>query len=364
MSKLILVINPGGTTTKIGCFRDNEKLFAKTVEHDSEELKKFSHIRDQLQLRLQGVLDALRENNISVADLDAVVARAGLLPPLEAGAYEVNEAMIDWSLNVSNLGHGSDLSGILARTLAANSAKGAKAYIYDGETLDQFRDVARFSGVESIPRQSLGHLLNMRAVGRRVAEKLGHRFDGLNFVVAHMGGGTSLCALEKGRIVDAMPDDEGPCSVERSGSVALKHVINLCYSRPRSEVMRILRKDGGLKSYLGTNDGREIVGRIIKGDEYAALVLDAFCYQVAKALGEMAVALRGAVDGVILTGGLAHAKLVADGIEKWAGFLGTFYLEPGEYELEALAEGALRVVRGEESAREFKLNADKTALVK
>ncbi|MCC8180238.1 MAG: butyrate kinase [Planctomycetes bacterium] len=363
MSDLILVINPGGTTTKIGCFRDKEKLFAKTVEHDSEELKTFAHIRDQLDLRLRGIVETMRENNIDPADIDAVVARAGLLPPLEAGAYEVNDEMIDWSLNVSNLGHGSDLSGILARTLAGQSRKNAKAYIYDGETLDQLRPLARFSGVKLIPRQSLGHLLNMRAVGRRVAEKLGKRFDQVNFICAHMGGGTSLCALEKGRIVDAMPDDEGPCSVERSGSVALKHIINLCYTHPRNEVMRILRRDGGLKSYLGTNDGKEIVKRIENGDEYAALALESLAYQVAKAAGDMAVALQGKVDGIILTGGLAHARIVTDWIEKWAGFLGPVYLEPGEYELEALAEGAYRVLNGEEPVHQFKLNPEKNALV-
>jgi butyrate kinase len=349
----ILVINPGGTSTKVGWFRDHEKIFAKTIEHDSEELKKYEHVRDQLNLRLSGILQAMEENQVRAEDLSAVVARAGLLPPLEAGAYEVNEAMIDWSLNKSKLNHGSDLSGVLAKTMAGKAGPRVGAYIYDGETLDQLGSLARYSGVKMIPRNSLGHLLNMRAVGRRVAERLGRRFDEVNFVACHMGGGTSLCAMEKSRLIDTMPDDEGPCSVERSGKVALKHIINLCYEKPRAEVMGILRRDGGLKSYLGTNDAREIGRRIEAGDQYAKEVFEAMAYQVAKAVGEMAVALKGRVDGIILTGGLAHSKLMTDLIEQWVSFLAPIYLEPGEFELEALAGGIYHVLKGEEPVHTF-----------
>ncbi|MDR1920778.1 MAG: butyrate kinase [Candidatus Adiutrix sp.] len=353
MAVEILVINPGGTSTKVGWFRNNEKVFDKTVEHDSEELKKFDHVRDQLNLRLNGILQAMAENKVRVQDISAVSARSGLLPPLEAGAYEVNEAMIDWSLNKSRLNHGSDLSGILARTMAEKAGPNVKAYIYDGESLDQFGPLARYSGVKMIPRASLGHLLNMREMGRRVAERLGRRFDEVNFVACHMGGGTSLCAMEKSRVVDAIPDDEGPCSVERSGKVALKHIINLCYDKPRAEVMSLLRRDGGLKSYLGTNDGREIVRRIEAGDEYAREVFESLAYQAAKAIGEMAVVLKGEVDGVILTGGLARSKLITGWIEERVSFLAPVYVEPGERELEALAGGIYRVLKGEESVNTF-----------
>ncbi|MDR1677091.1 MAG: butyrate kinase [Deltaproteobacteria bacterium] len=352
----ILVINPGGTTTKIGWFQDAEKIFAETIEHDSETLKQYAKVRDQLSLRLKAIIETTSQHGVKLENLAAVVARAGLLPPLEAGAYEVNQAMINWSLEKSKLNHGSDLSGILAKTIAEKTGHGCKAYIYDGETLDQLTPLARYSGVASIPRTSLGHLLNMRAVGRRVADRLGKSFDELNMAVCHMGGGTSLCAIKKSRVIDTIPDDEGPCSVERSGKVPLKHIISLCYALPRSEVMRILRQDGGLKSYLGTNDGREIVRRIEAGGPEglkAREVFEAMAYQVAKSIGEMVVALKGQVDAIVLTGGLAKSRLMTSMIEDKVSFFAPVLVEPGEYELEALAGGALRVLRGEESLHVF-----------
>lgn len=356
MSINVLAINPGGTSTKIGYFSDNQLVFKKTIEHDGEELKKFSRVNDQLEMRTQKIIDELEKRQIKLNTVSAVVGRGGVLPPLQAGAYAVNPTMVDYLLHKVKLEHAANLGGILAEKIARICDPGARAFIYDGETLDQLKPLARYSGVKLIKRESLGHILNGRAVARRVAEQLGSEYDKLNFVVAHMGGGTSLNAHEKGRVVDVIADDEGPCSVERSGSLALKHVIRLCYEKTKSDVHTLLRVNGGLKSYLGTNDGREIEKKIQAGDMAAQEAYEALAYQVSKAIGDMAVALNGKVDGIILTGGLAHSAMITEWIRQRVSFIAPVYLVPGEFELEALAEGTWRVLTGRENVHEFTLN--------
>lgn len=351
----IAAINLGGTTTKVGYFIDNQMQFKETIEHTTEELKGFTSIFQQSDYRLNKIEELLISKGVDITGISAVVTRAGVLPPIQAGAYEINEDMIEYNTNYNAIEHASNLGTKIAVSLAEKSGPDVKAYIYDGETLDQLAPIARFTGVKKIPKQSIGHLLNMRSVARIAAEKIGKDINQSNFVIAHMGGGTSVCAIENNQIIDVLADDEGPFSVERAGSIALKHIINMCYELPKSEVMQILRKEGGLYSYLGTNDGREIEKTIAQGDEYAALAYEALAYQVAKACGDMAVAMKGHVDGIVLTGGLAYSKMIVDWIEEWGGFLGPIIQLPGEYEMEALAGGAYRVVTGKEKAQVFEL---------
>lgn len=353
MSIKILAINPGGTSTKIGFFEDNQPVFSKTIEHDSEELKRFKHANNQLDMRFNSIYDALLKNHVDVSALTACVGRGGFLPPVEAGGYRVNDLMIDFLLNRCELEHASSLGAVLADRFAQLSKPRAHAYIYDAESLNQLPPIARISGVKSIERISLCHVLNMRAVCRRVAEALNSRYEDMNFIIIHMGGGTSVSAHNKGRVIEAMPDDEGPFSVERSGAIANKYIVNMCYQKPMAEVFTLLRKNGGVKSYLGTNDGREVEQMIADGDQYAKLIYEAMSYQIARATGDMYAVLEGQVDGIILTGGLAKSQLMCSMIQKRVEFMAPVHVVPGEYELEALAEGAYRIVTNQEEAREY-----------
>jgi butyrate kinase len=349
----VLAINPGGTSTKIGYFSDNRPVFKVNIEHAEEELKKYAKVNDQLEMRCQKTLAELERRKTGLGGVSATVGRGGVLPPLKAGAYRVNAAMMDFLLHRVKLEHAANLGGVLADKIARLCAPETPAFIYDGETLDQLGWIARYSGTREIWRESLGHILNGRAVARIVARQFGKEYEEMNLVVAHMGGGVSLNAHEMGRVIEVMADDEGPMSVERAGSLALKHVIRLCYENPKEKVLSMLRQGGGLKSYLGTNNGRAIEERIRKGDADAQKAYQALAYQVAKGIGDMAVALRGKVDAIALTGGLAHSKMITGWIEGWAGFIAPVRVVPGEYELEALAQGAWRVLTGVEGVHEF-----------
>jgi butyrate kinase len=353
MSIRILAINPGGTSTKIGVFADNAAVFKETIEHDPHELKKLGRAKDQLELRYSGILGLLREKKTDLSKIDVCVARGGFMGPLEAGGYEVNELMKDYLLNRCKIEHASSLGAPLADRFAGMAAPGAKAYIYDAESLDQFPPVAHISGVKSIERNSLCHVLNMRAVCRRVAEKLNGRYEDMNFIITHMGGGTSVSAHKRGRVIEALPDDEGPFSVERAGAIANKYIVNMCYEMPKPEVQALLRVNGGMKSYLGTNDGREVDSRVRSGDDYARLIYEAMSYRIARATGEMYAVLEGTVDAVILTGGLAKSEIICEMVRKRVEFMAPLHVVPGEYELEALAEGAYRIVTGQEEARVY-----------
>lgn len=351
----IVAINLGGTSSKIAYFVDNQEVFKENIMHSREELEPFGSIFDQLDFRLAKVIEVLTARNVKLSEISAVVTRAGVLPPINAGGYAINDAIIEYTTNYNAIDHASNLGAKLADKLGKQAGPEVKAYIYDGETMDQLMPIAKISGAKSIPKQSIGHLLNMRAVARVAAQQQNRAVEECRYVVAHMGGGTSVCAIQENQIIDVLADDEGPCSVERAGSLALKHVINLCYQIPKKEVLTILRKEGGLYSYLQTNDGQEIEQRILAGDEYAALVYEALAYQVAKACGDMAVALQGKVDGIILTGGLAHSDMICQWVQKWAGFIGEIIVIPGECEMEALAGGAYRIAKGMETSQEFVL---------
>lgn len=355
MTDHILAINPGATSTKIGYFEDDVLQWKHELTYSYEKVAEYQTIMEQYGFRYQDIADYLTTKNLSAGSLDAVVGRGGLLPPVDAGAYLVNDAIMDCLKNRPILEHASNLGASLAKGISEKfGTLECQAYIYDPVTVDQMEDVARISGLALIERKSIGHVLNMRAVCMKVAEdELKKPYEESNFVVAHVGGGSSASAHQKGRMIDLISDDEGLFSAERTGGLPLKEVIPLCYSYSRQEMTDLTRKKGGLVSYFGTNDARAIEKKAQQGDAKAKIVLEAMAYQIAKTIGELATVLYGKVDGIILTGGLAHSARITELVKERTSFLAPVYIVPGEEELTALAKGARRVLTGQEKANIF-----------
>lgn len=353
MSYKILAINPGSTSTKISLYEDEKEIFTEKLEHPLEVMEKFDRVEDQLHMREELILKILQEKNINVKELSAVVARGGMLPPVKPGAYVINELMIDRVLNRPIMEHASNLAAPIAYAIAKEV--GIPSYIYDSVMADELTDIARISGMPDIPRTSSSHVLNTRAMAIKAAKERNKRYDEMNIIVAHLGGGISINVHEKGRITDLVSDDEGPFSPERAGRVPCRELINLCYSGKydKKTMQRKLRGNGGLKAYLNTIDAREVQNMIENGNEKARLVYEAMAYQIAKGIGELATVLEGNIDLIILTGGIAYSKMLTDWIVKRVKFIAPVEILAGENEMEALTLGALRVLRGEESAREY-----------
>lgn len=352
----ILAINPGSTSTKIAVFENENMVFEKTLRHSSEEIGKFEKISDQFEFRKSVIEEALAENEIKVEDLSAIVGRGGLLKPIAGGTYEVSENMIE-DLKVGVLGeHASNLGGIIASEMGKEAS--APAFIVDPVVVDEIKDVARISGMPEIERKSIFHALNQKAVARRIAKDMGKKYEEVNVIVAHMGGGVSIGAHKLGEVVDVNNalDGEGPFSPERSGGLPVGDLVKLCFSKQFTldELKKKIKGNGGLVAYLGTNDARDVEAMIEKGDQKAKLVYDAMCYQTAKEIGAMATVLEGKVDAIILTGGIAYSKYVVDYISERVGFIAPVKLVPGEDEMSALALGGLRVLRQEEVAKQYK----------
>lgn len=351
----LLIINPGSTSTKIGVFQDENIIFEETLRHSVEELSKYDKIYDQYEFRKDIILKALDKSNIDINTLSGVVGRGGLLKPIEGGTYEVNEKMLE-DLKVGVLGeHASNLGGILAYEIVKEIE--GKAFIVDPVVVDELSDVARISGMKEIQRISIFHALNQKAVARRFAKSINKKYEDLNLIVAHLGGGISVGTHEKGRVIDVPNalDGEGPFSPERSGGLPVGDLVKLCYSGKYTlnEIKKMIKGNGGLVSYLNTNDGREVVKRINEGDKYAELIYFAMAYQVAKEIGACAAVLKGKVDGIILTGGIAYDKMFTSWIEERVSFISDVIIYPGEDELAALNQGGLRVLRGEEEAKKY-----------
>jgi len=349
----ILAINPGSTSTKIAIYEDTNEIYKKNIEHPSEEIAKYNKITDQYEMRYKQIMDFLDENNFDINDLAAVVGRGGPLPPVRSGAYKVNDDMVDRLKNRPIIEHASNLGAIIAKEIA--SSIGVNAYIYDSISVDELDDIARLSGLADIERQSLTHCLNMRAAAIKTAKAIDKNYKDCNFVVAHLGGGISLSAHRKGKMVDMVSDVEGPFSPERAGVLPTDKLVELCYSSDKAVVRKKLRGNGGLVSYLNTNSVIDVVDKINNGDEKAKLVLEAMAYQVAKAIGELSVVLEGDIDKIILTGGIAYSEVITDWIKKRVAFITDVEILPGENELESLALGTLRVLKGEEEAYEYDL---------
>ncbi|GAA0182399.1 butyrate kinase [Clostridium sediminicola] len=355
MSFKMLIINPGSTSTKIGVYEDEKQIFEETLRHSSEEIDKFEKIYDQFQFRKNVILDVLKEKNFEVESLDAVVGRGGLLKPISGGTYSVNEMMLE-DLKVGVQGqHASNLGGIIANEIA--TPINIPAFIVDPVVVDEMQEVARVSGMEGINRKSIFHALNQKAVAKRYAKENDKKYDELNLIVTHMGGGVSVGIHKNGKVIDVNGaiDGDGPFSPERSGSVPIGDLVKMCFSGDYSidEINKKIAGKGGMVSYLGTNDARIVEEKASDGDKKAKLILDAFIYQVSKEIGSAATVLKGKVDSIILTGGIAYGKNITDKIVENVGFISPVAIYPGEDELLALAEGALRVLTGKEEAKKY-----------
>ncbi|MDR2945816.1 MAG: butyrate kinase [Candidatus Adiutrix sp.] len=347
----ILVINPGSTSTKIAVYEDEKQLFVQSLEHDRALLAPFENIIDQYELRRDLALGALKEHGVDPKDLAAVIGRGGILPPVNSGAYEVNQAMLD-QLRFKPAGqHASNLGAIIAEAIA--KIAGVKAYIYDPVTVDEMLPIVKITGLPQISRPAMAHNLNMRASALRYARENNLDYYKLSLVVAHLGGGSSLTLHQNGRIIDAMSDDEGPFSPERAGGLPGFKLIDLCVQMgcDAKAMQKLLRGQAGLYAWFGTTDARAVEGMIDQGDGKAALVYEAMALNIAKSIGKLAVVVDGRVDAIILTGGLAFSKRLTTWIEDKVKFIAPVIMMPGEKEMEALAQGALRVLRGEETAR-------------
>ena len=347
----ILAINPGSTSTKIGLYEDEELLFSHSLDHSVEEIGKFKTINHQYNMRYKAILEVLKENNFDVRELSCIVGRGGPVAPLSSGAYILDEVLVDRLKNNPMTEHASLLGGIIAYEMAEDLS--IPSYIYDAVSTDELEDIARLSGMKEIERESLVHTLNMRASGIKVAKEMGKRYEDMNLIIAHLGGGLSISVHKKGRMVDIISDDEGPFSPERSGVVPSRALAKMCYSHDFDTVSKLLKGKGGLASYLETNDAREVEKMIQAGDEYAKKVYEAMAYQIAKGIGELAPVVEGKVDAIIITGGMAYSEMLTNWIVKRVEFIAPVIIVPGENELESLAMGGLRVLKGEETAHSF-----------
>jgi butyrate kinase len=350
----ILVLNPGSTSTKLAVFEGEESVFEDVIRHSELDLGRFARIWDQYEYRKGVILEFLHDRGISLHSFVAVVGRGGLFRPTVSGTYRVNDTMIADAREGTQGEHASNLGAVLAFGIAWDY--GIDAFIVDPPCVDELDPVARYSGLPEIPRTSLVHALNVKATARAAAKELGKDHSETNLVIAHLGGGISICALRRGRMIDVSNAlSAGPFTPERAGALPTAGLVKMCFSGERSEdeIARRLVGGGGFMAYLQTNSAKDVEDRIAAGDQEAARVMDAMVYQIAKEIGAMAAVLRGDVDAIILTGGLAKSDYITSRIESQVGFLGRVILVPGEDELEALALGCLRVLRGEEDAKVY-----------
>ncbi len=355
MSIKSLIINPGSTSTKIGVFEDETLLFEETLRHSTEEISQYASIVDQKDFRKQIIIDLLAEKDFDIKSLNVIVGRGGMLKPIPGGTYAVSDDLLE-DLKIGKQGqHASNLGGILAREIG--DSIGVPSYIVDPVVVDELMPEARISGVPELPRTSVFHALNQKAVAKRYAKEIGKNYEDLNLIVVHMGGGVSVGAHKSGRIVDVFNalDGDGAFSPERAGAVPTGALVKMCFSGKytEKEVYSKLVGKGGFNAYLGTNDMRDVQKMIADGNEEAKLYCDAFLLQVAKDIGSMACVLEGKVDQIIVTGGIAYNAPITDGLKQKAGFIAPFTIYPGEDELLALTQGALRVMNGEEKAMEY-----------
>ncbi len=351
----LLIINPGSTSTKIGVFQGEKELFQETLRHSSDEIAKYDTIFEQMDFRKDIIINLLKEKSFDLNSLSAIVGRGGMLKPMESGTYKVNDRMLE-DLKIGVQGqHASNLGGILANKIAGEL--NIPAFIVDPVVVDELDDVARVSGVPELPRVSKFHALNQKAVAKRYAKENGVKYSDLNLIVVHMGGGVSVGAHKDGRVIDGNNalDGEGPFSPERAGTVPVGALIKMCYSGKftEKEVYTKIVGKGGYVAYLNTNDARDVEKLVEEGDRNATLYFNAFIYQISKAVGEMSTVLKGKVDRIILTGGIAYSEIVVEELKNRVGWIAELKVYPGEDELLALAEGALRVLNGEEEAKEY-----------
>ncbi|HBZ20451.1 MAG TPA: butyrate kinase [Bacteroidales bacterium] len=357
MSKrLILAINPGSTSTKFALFEEGNLLFEKTLRHTSEELSGYKKITDQFHFRMDLIMKELHAKKIDLSGLAAVVGRGGLIKPIESGIYEVNEKMIN-DLRKGIMGeHASNLGGLIADDIAS-SLPGARAYIVDPVVVDELEPVARISGHPAIERISIFHALNQKAVARTYAESVDKKYQDLNLILVHMGGGISVGVHRKGKVIDVNNalNGDGPFSPERSGGLPSGQLIDLCFSGKYSqaELKSMITGRGGIIAYLGTNDFIEANKIANSGDQKAMLIIEAIAYQISKEIGSAAAVLDGKVDAIILTGGLAFQESHVERIRKKVGFIAEVVVFPGEDEIKALAYNGLLALDGKIEIKDY-----------
>jgi butyrate kinase len=351
----ILVINPGSTSTKISLFKDESELMTETINHKIEDLSRFNKASDQDLYRMEIIVRVLREKNVDISGIKAVVGRGGLVRPIEGGTYTVNDQMMI-DLKRGAMGdHPSNCGGLIAHALGKSI--NCHAFIVDPVVVDEMIPVAKITGMPLINRKSIFHALNQKAVAREVAAQLNKYYTDINVIIAHMGGGITVGCHEKGRVIDVNNglDGDGPFSAERSGAVPVGDLIKACFSGAYtlSEMKKLVKGHGGIVAYLGTNDMRVVEEKIADGDEKAKLVYQAMVYQIAKEIGAVSTVVHGKIDAIALTGGMARSEQFVKLIKERVEFISPVYVFPGEQEMRALAMGALRVLRGEEQAKSY-----------
>jgi butyrate kinase len=353
--RLILVLNPGSTSTKMAIYRDSKQIISESITHNKAEIEKYPRIVDQYPMRKAVVLDFLSRNKIDLKKLSAVVDRGGLLKPISSGTYVINQAMLDDLKEAKRGEHISNVGAFIAKEIA--DAAGCKAYIVDAVSVDEFTPLARISGLAEIERKSLLHALNMRMAALQACQELEKKLADINLIVAHLGGGISISPVDHGKFVDVNNANEGgPFSPERAGGVPTGALVKMCFSGKYSidDIKKMLTRSGGLSAYLGTNKANEVKDRVLAGDKQAGEVFRAMAYQVAKEIGACAAVLNGKVEAIVITGGVAYNKIFTDWIKERVSFISPkFMVYPGEDEMPALAAGALRVLKGEEKARDY-----------
>lgn len=352
----ILAINPGSTSTKVAVYVNAKVNFLKNIPHDTEELLKFRNIADQFEYRKDIILEELRNAHIELDKIRAIVGRGGLIKPIKSGVYRINEAMKE-DLRKGILGqHASNLGGLIADEIA-KSLKDATAYIADPVVVDELEDVARVAGHPKFQRISIFHALNQKATARSYARLLNRKYEDLNLIIAHLGGGITIGAHNEGRVIDVNQglDGEGPFSPERSGTLPVGALARLCYEGglPYEKVKRMITGEGGYVAFFNTNNAYEIELMAEEGDEKAKMIQDAMSYQIAKEIGSMSVVLKGEVDAIILTGGIAHNPMVVEYVKKMVSFIAPVVIYPGEDEMHALAMNGLRILKGELEAKDY-----------
>jgi butyrate kinase len=347
-----LAINPGSTSTKIAVYDDLKPKFTKTLRHSAEEISKYATIFEQFPFRKELIISALKENDIELSSIDAVVGRGGLLRPIPGGVYKVNVNMLKDLEHPGTLGeHASNLGGIIAFEIAQEIGKNTPAFIADPVVVDELEDIARYSGHPALPRISIFHALNQKAVARRYAKEINREYNDLDLIVVHLGGGVSVGVHNHGRVIDVNNalNGGGPMSPERAGSLPTASLVELCFSGKyqKAEILKMITGKGGCVAFLGTNDMYEIeIKSLEKGDKEAMKILNAFIYQVAKEIGFIAPVLSGKLDAILITGGIANSKYVCEEIEKRVEFIAPVKIYPGEDEMQALTESAYYALQG------------------
>lgn len=353
MKQLILAINPGSTSTKIAVYNGHKQLFVTTLRHSSQEISGFVKISDQFEFRKNTIFKALVENDIDLSEIAIIVGRGGLVKPIKSGIYEVNKIMIAHLHEGVGGEHASNLGGLIAADLASE-IKGCRAFIADPVVVDELEPIARITGHPLFERKSIFHALNQKAIAKSYAVTLSRSYESLNLIVAHLGGGVSIGAHSQGRVIDVNNalNGEGPFSPERSGTLPAYDLAKLCYSGKYTleEVRKMITGEGGLVAHLGTNSFSEVAQKVKEGDEKFMLISDAFAYNVAKAIGSMAVVLNGKVDAILITGGVAYNTKLMEKLSDMIDFIAEVKIFPGEDEMSALAMNGLAILNGDEKA--------------